>query len=297
MSHNSTIVRLIQIVARTSAVLAPGLSARLLELLFLTPRRWPLPAREVDWLTDARRSRLRFDATRELQLYSWGSGPTVLLAHGWAGRGSQLAAFVAPLVERGFRVVAFDAPGHGQSEGRQSALPEFALAIERLTAQVGPVRAIIAHSMGCAATTVAVSRGLDVERLVYLAPPANPGDYLVRAARFIGFGDTIAARTQARIERRFGYPFEMARSTSLAPSLEVPLLVFHDRQDREVPHDEGQRLVEAWPGAELITTRGLGHQRIIREPAVIDAAVEFLVSAEEQARRSQQGTPVLSSAA
>jgi hypothetical protein len=48
---------------------------------------------------------VRFDHARRLPVYSWGSGPTILLAHGWSGRGSQLGAFVEPLVEQGFRLV------------------------------------------------------------------------------------------------------------------------------------------------------------------------------------------------
>ena len=61
-----------------------------------------------------------------------------------------------------------------------------------------------------------------------------------------------------------------------------------DVKDREVPYQEGARLVERWPGAELMSTIGLGHVRILRAPAVVDKAVGFLdLDAEEVSASSQ----------
>ncbi len=188
MTINSTTVRIINTLARISTTLSPYLAARWLEHLFLSPSRWTTPPREVAWISTAQRSSVCFDETRKLPLFTWGSGPTVLLVHGWSGRGSQMGAFAEPLVKLGFRVVTFDAPGHGIADGRLSGLSEIAIAIERVASRVGPLHAIVAHSVGTAAATIALSRGLSVERLVYIAPPENPGDHLYRAARFLGFG-------------------------------------------------------------------------------------------------------------
>jgi pimeloyl-ACP methyl ester carboxylesterase len=57
-----------------------------------------------------------------------------------------------------------------------------------------------------------------------------------------------------------------------------PTLIFHDRRDKEVPYAEGVALAASWPTSEMISTEGLGHQRILRDPAVIDRAVEFVVA-------------------
>jgi len=249
----------------------------MLEHLFLTPRRHPAPAREAAWLSAAQCESIAFDAGRSLPVYTWGEqGPVVLLVHGWAGRGGQLGAFAAPLRARGYRVVAFDAPAHGGADGRRASLPEFAEAVERVAAHVGPLSAVIAHSMGAAATTVALSRGLAAGRLVYLAPPMNPGDYLNLAAHYLGFGSAVARRTQARIERRFNVRFEWARGGLLAPGMTTPLKIFHDLHDAEVPYEDGYRLWLKWPGAELATTTGLGHRRLLRDAAVCRAVVDFL---------------------
>ena len=106
-----------------------------------------------------------------MKVWSWGEGPTVLLVHGWNGRATQLGAFVEPLLARGYRVVAFDAIGHGESAGKQSSLPEFANCIRQIADELGGVYAIVAHSLGGAATTFALAYGLRAERLVYVSHP------------------------------------------------------------------------------------------------------------------------------
>jgi len=61
-----------------------------------------------------------------------------------------------------------------------------------------------------------------------------------------------------------------------APAMRVPLLVIHDREDREVRWNDGAAIAEAWPGAELMTTSGLGHHRIVSDSGVIRRVVSFL---------------------
>ena len=58
-----------------------------------------------------------------------------------------------------------------------------------------------------------------------------------------------------------------------------PLLVVHDRDDREVPWQDGAAIAAAWPGARRVDTVGLGHQRILRDPAVVQAVAEFVAEA------------------
>src|SRR4029078_6760274 len=97
--------------------------------------------------------------------WSWGSGPIVYLVHGWGGRAEQLGAFVGPLVARGFRVIAVDGPGHGESSGRRSSGVEIGRALADVAAQCGPARGVIAHSLGAAAVTFAIREGPPVPRV------------------------------------------------------------------------------------------------------------------------------------
>lgn len=271
-----TALRLVRATARLTGAVSPWLASRMLFRLFLTAQRHKTPPREQAWLQGATRSELTLESGKRLPLWSWGEGPTVLLVHGWSGRGSQLAVFAQPLVEKGSRVVCFDMPGHGQADGKLTGLPEFIPALEQVATQEGPVHGIIAHSLGTAAVTHVLSRGTPVQRLAYLAPPDDPGNYLDRAAVLLGLSDDIARRAQALAEAHWQVSFAEADCVPLARRLDVPLLVVHDQADTDVPIAEGERLVAAWPGARLVRTEGLGHRRIIRDPDVVAQVVEAI---------------------
>ena len=284
-------------VAGGLARVSPAAAAALLELLFRRVRRHPVPERERAWLAGAARSSVELGGAR-LPVWSWGEGPAVLLVHGWEGRGSQMGAFAEPLAAAGFRAVAYDAPGHGDAPGRLSSLPAMIEAVAAVAAAVGPLAGVVAHSAGAAATSVALRRslgaagGLAPEAVVYVAPGADPGRFLGVAAGWLGLPPEIAGRTRRRIEGRFDIRFEDLRTPSFAAALDRPLLVVHDRDDREVPWEEGSAIAAAWPGARLVTTRGLGHRRVLREPEVVERAVGFVADRGKRgAARSSPGGP------
>ncbi|HEY6066948.1 MAG TPA: alpha/beta fold hydrolase, partial [Thermoanaerobaculia bacterium] len=111
------------------ARLTPGLSGRLAERMFRTPPNYSPLRREERELGWASFSRTRMKDGTLLPTWRWGTGPAVLLVHGWGGHAGRLTPFVRPLVRAGFSVIAFDAPGHGGAPGRYSALPDFVHAI------------------------------------------------------------------------------------------------------------------------------------------------------------------------
>jgi alpha-beta hydrolase superfamily lysophospholipase len=113
--------------------------------LFMTPHRHTRPAREHEALSLATPFDVGLGDRMTIRAWRWGSGPAVLLVHGWEGRGAQLAAFVDPLVEAGLSVVTFDAPGHGASTGSRSSLPHFAWGVRGVSDAIGGTRAIIGH--------------------------------------------------------------------------------------------------------------------------------------------------------
>ncbi len=255
--------------------LAPGLAAWLLARIFSTPRRRPLSPEEREWLAGGRSEGLLV-GEHLVVVTTWGTpGPVALLAHGWGGRGVQLGAFVRPLLDEGFQVVAFDAPAHGAASGRRTHLPELAAAFAAVARRYPP-RAVIAHSVGAVAATVAMADGLRPERAVFLAPADDPWVFLERVAAHLGLSPAIARRVRSDFERRFALTPSQLVASRRASGLSTALLAFHDAADREVPLDHGERLAAAWPGARLETTRGLGHRRILADPAVVAAAVEFL---------------------
>jgi pimeloyl-ACP methyl ester carboxylesterase len=212
-----------------------------------------------------------------VETWAWGAGPSVLLVHGWGGRGAQLGGFVDPLVACGFSVVTFDAPGHGASDPGRVTLSEMTAAI-REVASTGPVAGLIAHSVGAVAATRALYEGLRAEAAAYIAPAADLGGPALRFSETFGFSRAVRERMQRHIEMDAGIPWAAFDVTALAPALRTPLLVIHDRGDAEVPWHHGVAITSAWPGATMLTTDALGHHRILRAPGVVAAAVAFIAT-------------------
>jgi len=271
----ATLVPSIRTAFRVLGHAAPGLAAAWALDLFFTPRGRRGSRRIRALLADAR----RFEVTvrgRRVAAWSWGEGPAVYLVHGWAGVGGQLAAFVPALTARGFRAVAFDAPGHGASEGRRSSIVHFADTLRALAAQEGRPHAVIAHSLGAAAVVRALTQGLELGRAVFIGPTGGPRDWSERFRRQLGVPAHVMTSMRERSERWLGARWEEFDVPVLARGQSAPLLILHDRNDDEVPWSDGEAIARAWPGARLVTTTGLGHRRILRDERVVAQAVDFV---------------------
>ena len=261
----------------TGTLLLPEYATALAERLFLSPPRPRLPESVFFDFLDARAVFVDYRG-RNLATWRWGNpaAPAVLLAHGWGGYAAQLRAFVPQLLQAGFRVVAYDQPAHGLSEGRLTGLPDFADALAAVAAHHGGVRHVIAHSLGAVGTAVAAARADLFERVVLISPPSDLVGYSRRFARWYWMPEPLRRAMQSAIEERFGVRWADLEIARLAPRLRAPALVIHDRDDPFVPWKQGAALACAWPGARLLSTQGLGHGRILESPVAIESAIQFI---------------------
>jgi len=264
-------------------VVAPALAAKVAERLWFgipKPRHHGDSARNLPTGT-------HFDirvGDTHVAGWKWGAGPAVILMHGWGGWVSQLSAFVAPLSRAGFQVIAFDAPSHGGSGPgklgpRQATLFDFAEALVAVSKNANEIAAVIAHSGGCAAAAWAkvTNPSWPVERMVFIAPFGNPLRYMEVFQDAVGFSDGVMQRFRANTERRFGFKWADFDVASMARRVKMPpVLVIHDKGDRETSWQDGADIAAAWPDATLVTTTGLGHNRILREASTVDAVVNFI---------------------
>jgi len=218
----------------------------------------------------------------DLAAWVWGDGPkTALLVHGWAGRGLQLGAFVEPLVDAGYRVVAYDGPAHGESPGRRTNIFRLTEGLMTVADAVGPLRGVIAHSLGTTAVLLAASRfGFKPDRFVAVSPMAGTRTMTEHYSRITGFSPSVVEEVRARLERSIGFCWDEIEPLHLASTFETETLVIHDHDDLELPVSEGEALARRIPAADTVLTEGLGHRRILRDPAVVAAAEDFMVRAD-----------------
>lgn len=265
---------------RTSAAFSPDLAGAWAERLFLTPPPPRYPAASALDLIDAR-ARIVEHKRRAIATWEWGwrdrSAPAVVLAHGWGGNAAQMRAFVFPLLQDGYRVIAYDQPAHGVSEGRLTGLPDFAEVLAEVAWHHGQVEAVIAHSLGGAAAAVSLAAGKSsFKKVVLISPPSDLVGYSRRFARWYWIPEPVRRAMQKAIEERYGVLWEDLEVPRIAPRLTAAALVIHDRDDRMMPWKHGATVAQHWPGARLLTTRGLGHRRILADERVTRVAAQFV---------------------
>ncbi len=264
----------------------PEAAAKWAEQMYLTPPRFPAPSQEKKFMEAAHRSTFKTERGKSVVVWSWGDGPTVFLLHGWAGRGGQFYPFVEPLIRAGYSVVAIDAPGHGQTPGVLSSVVDFCDVLREAVDKFGPAHAVIAHSLGAAATILALRQGLKTNRVVLIAPPNSPERYIDNFARRLGVSEATKLAVTARLERRYQVRLDQLEIASFAKELTTKALIIHDRNDKNVPVQISRNLAQLWPGAELLETVDLGHTRCLKDAKVIHRAVSFI---ENLAPRTRKG--------
>lgn len=264
--------------------LSPQTAAQLAAFLFLRPRRKPL--KYTDHLPEgAHRIAIYYDLCR-LTAYSWGTGDkTIVLVHGWESHIGRMLPLVTPLVEAGFRVVALDSPGHGQSPRLLTNMYEVGEAVRSTLEQIAPVYAIVANSFGAAATVTMLARHQDLQppHIVLLSPMAHLEQHIDVFKRLLGIDDQLVDRVRSIIQHRMPLPiaeFNVARAITSISSLG---LIIHDVDDPVIPFHSVEPIAENWNQAQLISTTGLGHKHLITNADVQAAIVEYLVCGEHTA--------------
>ncbi len=272
----------------------PSLAVRLAERLFLTPNLQSLKRRRSIWPPHWHIERLPFERA-SITLYrfqsdglgDWGIGakrtrPYVLLVHGWGGNAEQLLSLANALHDKGYLPVIVEVPGHGQSRGRTSTLPQFARAIDyvcaRLRQREMPVYAVVAHSLGASASAYAHGRGLATHGLVMIAPADAPQHYSHVFARVFGLNEHTRASMQAKIEAREAALMDHFDASRSAPNIQVPTLIIHDTKDTVNTFAGAQRFAQLIPSARLHATTGLGHKKVLSDPGVHAEIIEFLAT-------------------
>ena len=267
---------------QTIGRLFPKAAGKLTYHLFTTPRRKAKHKYSDPTLEKARLFEFLY-AKQVLKGYSWGKGDkTVLLVHGWESRGTAMRAFVDPLVAAGYRVVAFDGPAHGNSEGKRTNLPEFAKAIRACIHHVGQVEAAICHSFGGAAMMYALSQlemQAEVCRLVVISSPNEMKHMLKQATDFMRVPALARKHFQSIIEYKMLMPVAEASLSKWGNSIKTEdILIIHDEEDSVVPVSEALAMFESIGQASALITRGYGHYQITKTPAVIQRVSGFIQS-------------------
>ncbi len=259
--------------------ISPYLANRLVVQLFHWPFRFTPTPQEKEAAERAEKFNIQIN-NKNIQVYAWGEGKPVLLVHGWSGRGTQFRKFVEPFNACGLKVIAIDGPAHGKSEGRKAHAREFVQTVIKLQEIYGEFEALIGHSFGGVVNVNSVYYGVAAKKLILIASPTIAEDIIANFLKKINASRERGVYFNEWLFRKNGVRFEEASIFVLADKIpEMPILVVHDEDDRDVPIHHAEVLKGKLPHTELYKTKGLGHMRILKDEKVINRCLDFIMGA------------------
>jgi pimeloyl-ACP methyl ester carboxylesterase len=209
------------------------------------------------------------------------SPPTkkALIAHGFESSSQVFEDYIAALLDKGYEVVAFDAPAHGRSGGRRVTLPKYIGVLRFIEQNYGPFNAYVGHSLGGLALALFLETSPHNEntRLVLIAPAVETATALHTFARVLHLEPAVVREIDDYIQETSGQHIAWYSLRRAVHNIHARILYLQDEDDKITPSREARNIQgDGHPAIGFIFTRGLGHRRICEDPETIARILQFL---------------------
>lgn len=261
------------------ALISPKVAGRMAFKIFCTPLGGRLREKDRQFLATADNHLFLEVDGQKIACYEWGNSnkPTVCFVHGWESNAARWRYFIREAVKKGFRVVAFDAPGQGNSTGRMLNLHLFMRTFAGVIAHFGQPKVMVGHSLGGGAIMQALHK-TDMprpEKVVIIGTFNHTTAIFQNFKNLLKMDETVFSAMKNEAFRRTGRTVEeFSNSHAVIENHDIEALFLHDTDDDVVPISEGRENAAAWPGARYVETVGLGHK--MQHRTVVEAVVNFM---------------------
>lgn len=267
---------LIPFFIRTLSSINPNAATRLAVKVFVSPKKYPRAPDEDNFWQNGKPVTFASGCVGR----TFGESEKVIwLVPGWEGRSSRFKLIIEAGVKAGFKMIAWDGPGHGDSPGDRANLVNVAkLLVQDAAARENEkVYAVIGHSFGANVAAFACKIGFKSERLVLISAPGSIGNILVRFWQRVELPDSLKLLFTTEIEKETGVNISEVSIENFIAKLPQKIQIIHDKTDKEVPYAEAEALKAKNPAAVFVSTEKLGHRRILDSQIVASLVLKFLV--------------------
>ncbi|RPD99918.1 alpha/beta fold hydrolase [Aureibaculum marinum] len=246
--------------------------------LFTTPPQFKIPEREVMMRKSAKNILVTIpEIKKDVNVYEYGFSKTkVLLVHGWAGRGTQLYEIADKLLENGMMVISFDLPAHGLSSGKTTNMLESIATIKYINEKFGPFEAAIGHSFGGISLINSSTDNSFFKKMVIIGTAGSNNKILDVFVQKLKLNPKVAEHMKKQIKSSFKVDMESLSAIENAKKVNIPTLVVHDTQDKDVNVSSAYKIRQNLSKGELLITKNLGHRKILRDHKIISKIISFL---------------------
>lgn len=248
--------------------------------LFETPIKYKMPKREQKMYEVSHKSKLTLpESGKEIVVYENKFGSKkVLLVHGWNGRGTQLVSIAKAFKELNYTIISFDAPGHGKSTKTAANMKHFIEAVFELDKKYNGFDVMIGHSLGGMSVINSLGRGLQTDKAVIIGSGNTTKAITEDFLGTIGMKQKLTPILINLFERKYNDKMTNYDVADQALKVNVPVLIIHDKNDKDVPFTAAEAISKNLQNNELLITTGLGHRKILGDEKVIEKIVQFVTS-------------------
>jgi pimeloyl-ACP methyl ester carboxylesterase len=246
--------------------------------LLTTPISFKTPNRELGMEKASQKKTLHVSAIdKDIQIVSYGfSDKKILVAHGWAGRSTQLFMIANALLEKGFMVISFDAPAHGKSTGKNTNLIEFIETISAIHSEYGSFTAAVGHSFGAVALLNMQANKAIFKCLITIGSADKVDDIFLNFVTNLGLNSNFGEKFVNYFENKINLNLFDYDASNAAKKIKIPVLIIHDRIDGDVSVSCALNIRQHLEKGTLFITNGLGHTKILRDKNVSQKIVHYI---------------------
>ncbi|RRA96199.1 alpha/beta hydrolase family protein [Paenimyroides viscosum] len=272
--------RYIKNTSKVLQALNKNLAAAFALKLFETPIKYKTPKREQKMFEVSHKSKILLPKCgKEIMVYENKFGSKkVLLVHGWNGRGTQLVSIAKAFKELNYTIISFDAPGHGNSPKSASNMKDFIEAIFELDKKHNGFDVMIGHSLGGMSVINSLGRGLQTDKAVIIGSGNTTKAITEDFLNTISMSKKITPVLINLFERKYNDKMNNYDVAEKALKVYVPVLIIHDKNDKDVPFTAAEAISANLQNNELLITTGLGHRKILGDEKVIEKIIQFVTS-------------------
>ena len=270
---------------KTLGMLSPNVAAKFAFDLFSTPYPKFKKRKAPAIFNQAKNLKVTVSDGIHVNGFEWTAskpnGKTILIAHGYASYIYKFEQYIQPLLKEGFRVLGFDAPGHGLSEGKQINALIYKDAIEHIIKACAPIDHFIGHSLG-GLTMSLIAEHIEnptTHKFVLIAPATKTTTTLNSFFQMMHLSSDIKAAFMEELKNRTEFPVTYFEADRAIEKFGGQVLWVHDEEDKVCPYKDLVNFKNNVPNnTKFMITNGLGHNKVYKTQEVIDKIVSFLAA-------------------
>lgn len=228
--------------------------------LFCTVRKGKVLSHQKEYLNNAKLAIEKIE-NHTIQSYQWkGKKETILLLHGWESNTFRWRNLISKLNEADYNIIAFDAPAHGYSSGKELNIPLYTECTQFFIKKHNP-RHIIAHSIGGMNALYNQYKypSKNIEKIVTIGSPSELTNLMAFYKNSLKYNHKVEQVLETYFIEKFNFNVEWFKTSSFVKENDKKGLLIHDKLDKVAPYSASEKVHKNWKGSTLLSTEGLGH--------------------------------------